>query len=430
MATPEQRHAWKERIRTESPEVLFPGTPRAFEVTPAEKIRYEANAAFGAVLVDDLVWLVSAEATVTEEELLKRQAMRAAALQTDEQRGHLENVTKRLIELMQQTKKIGRKEILHRIQSFSDIASAGTSSFRFSQLDPEDIEVTPFGAVVVTIRDQQLWENELGFLASANGIKLTTNKVPFTSSKQHMTFSRVIFVKSISDSLTDGYRSHELFHDLYHQVVEHEMISRYKMITQREIFSDLQNELLAYAISEEWQPQLSDLLNRREHVTDAKLRGQIQKEISSEFEMNSVSRKEAQERAAAYVQMLLQVQSELVRLYLIKNTDFTKWMGCILASAELKELAYHLTQIEPGPLDADTLISRNADGTVLFAEVSDFASHVIYYLLSVRHLDGLIHSVKSSLLQQESKINPNEAEIDEWRRLLKALEEYNKNIVL
>lgn len=427
MATPEQRHVWKERIRTESPEVLFPGTPRAFEVTPAEKIRYEANAAFGAVLVDDLVWLVSAEATVTEEELLKRQTMRAAALSTDEQRVRFEKCTKRLVELVRQTNTIGRKEILHRIQQYADVVTEGMSSFRFSHVSPEDIEVTSYGAVLVTIRDRHMWEDELEFLPTSSGLKVGTPQFEGTTTRQRDAFSRLIFLKAIGTEQEDSARPHELFHYLYRQVFVQEMTIRYATKTQRSTFSMLRNELIAYALSEEWQSGLRELLNRRDVGDDRLLRTKIKEEIAAELGTTSVS-KEGLAQVDEYGFMLLQAQSEITRLFLKRSTAFKDWIGCALVAEDVKELVYHLAQIEPGPLDADALIPRNADGTLPLPMARKLGYLATNYLLKVQNVDRFINSIEYSLEQEQKKSDPDTKVIDSWNALLVQLKKFEKDI--
>lgn len=184
------------------------------------------------------------------------------------------------------------------------------------------------------------------------------------------------------------------------------------------------------AIAGDWWPSLIWLLNRQELGEDNNLRKTVMQEIRNELLAKSVPKKEALQEAKEFGQMLSLVQSELVRLWLKKSNAFKQCIGCLLTCEELKECVYHLSSIDPEPLDADRLLSRNPDGTVSLKEAEDFGYSVTNHLLYVRHYDRLVASVELSLAEAKKQEKVDTQVVDQWTALLVRLKEYEKDIAV
>ncbi len=412
----EQQREWKREIKETEDLRLFSGTAKEFSITPGERLRYEADAAFASLLVDDLRWLSAQPSSLTEEVLLKHQAELSPLLQTDDQRRRVTAISEKLQVLLRQTAQIGRKELLHRLQQWIDHADQDVdtgSSIQLSAIDRRDIEVTPFGAILITVRDRHIWEDELEFSPTAYGMKMLFGPIKGMSTRLQEAMNRVVFFnESDGATIRPEQRSHELFHDLYHRVFKSSLNNRYRLPTQKTVFSELQNELIAYALSEQWNANLRDLLSsrwgQRGEKTNPQLRQLIKQRVLEEGVAAGVGEAEAMKIAQGFSRMIQRAQSEITRLSIKQSQAFTPALIAALSSGDMKELVYHLAQIDPEPLDPDVILPKNPDGTVFFDGALTFGRDIADHLFSVRHLGSLIDVIEQGLRVEAAKEHPRE----------------------
>lgn len=419
----EQQHVWKQEIKNGTPEVLFPGTSKEIIVSPVEQVRYKEHAKFGALLADDLAWAVSQDQGIDQVAIEQRFQILAGRGLTEDQRKRLGSVRDVLLRHYKMTKQVGRKELLHRVESAADRVSDGLVHFRLSHVDPDDIEITPFGAIVITIRDRRVWEEELEKSAEtmASTTRIDEELVKQLPSREREALERMIFLRATDDGpWQSAIRRHELFHDLYKRAFNPVMKVDYKNSEQVTYFRELRNELTAYAVSEDWQLKLSALLNWKQRIGNKHIREQIATRVEKEWVEDGAAEDEAHTQAKIFTGEINSLEYHLCRLSLSGSKAFTPWIHALIASESLKELVYHLSHIPSDPIDAAKIAIKQPGDEPIFSKAKDLVHWTSAKSLPVLHLDQLVESIRRRLDKEKSKDASSRA-VQNWQQLLEEI---------
>ncbi len=417
MATLEQSSTWLKTIRENVSEEIYGGTNRELVISPAEKIRYTENAKLGAVLVEDLEWLIEQDTNLTVEELAKRHAKIESSLTSDKQRSYFTDVKGRLEKKAEVTKKIGRTETLRRIQACLDgvatavLRQAGELErdeedrelfpFQLSTLDPRDVEVTTFGAVVITVRDEKIWTDQIGLPMTLRGVKMQGFAEEHLIPRAHLkAFGQVVFLFQSERVSPDAYRkirSHELFHHYYALAFEEGAAVAYPPGNKRAYFSMLKNELIAYTLGEEWQTSYRGLLNRGKDGTETDLLKFIQHSVMVEAVEGGQDLSAANKEADEFLRHMRCLRAELVRLSIKKSQAFKEMLTHLLAAESVKELAYHLSSIEAGPINPHKTVSKNAKGLFDDSGTEAFLKQSLQYGFQTEGMADFLAAIREQI---------------------------------
>lgn len=441
----ERQRTWKQELRETQPEVFFPGTELEMTVSPVERIRYRERARFGALLMEDLSWLLAREGKLDDAEIIQHHAVLMQQGLTEDQQHRLTLMHEMLLRQLHLTRSIGRQELLHRVQRFMDAKTNGLGAFRLTNVPHEDIEVTPFGAVVVTIRDRHMWEEELGFSPTSRGKKKrslqhTVDQIP---KRLREAYNRLVFVRARPDVDERLTRTHELFHDLYRLLFRKVLETDYRNPSMAWVFKDLKNELIAYGLSEQWQLHLAKLLNIKDphEGTDILngvfeqnevLRVRIAKNIERDYLLHGVTQEEAIVQTKRFTLDLRRLEYLLSKHALCRSQAFQPWLASLLVSGSVKELVYHLHATDPGFPDADLHITREPGGFVPYRPVKRLVRWSIFHAFPIAHLDRLVQSIQATLahdLKSLDGLTPEfipdlEGQISGWQTILERIERY------
>lgn len=418
----EQQRTWKREIKDGTPEILFSGTSKEIVVSPAEQVRYKEHVKFGTILTDDLFWAVSQDQALDETAIEERFQTLVDKSLTDDQRKRLAYVRDMLLRQYTITRQVGRTELLHRVESAADDISGGMEEFRLSNVDAEDIEITPFGAIVITVRDRRMWEEELGFPSATKGRKFTLNRklISLLTLRQREAVGRLIFVRA-NDSAqwSASVRKHELFHDLYRYVFQSVLKTDYVNPEEQRFFRELKNELIAYAISEIWQLKLCFLLNWKE-LGNKQMRKFVASLVEKAWVAEGVTVNEARARATVFTEEISAVEYHLCRLALSGSKAFVPWIHVLIASESVKELVYHLSHIPSDPIDAVKIAIKQPGGEPIFSRAKDLVHWASAKSLPVLHLDQLADAIRWRLDEEKLK-DPSSRAVQNWRQLLEEI---------
>ncbi len=416
----EQQRAWKQEIKQATPETVFSGTAREIVVSPAEQVRYKEHAKFGEMLVDDLLWATSQDQGLEEASIKQRfQALLDRGL-TEDQRKRLVFIQDVLLRQYTITKRVGRKELLRRVESAADRISGGLVEFLPSRINPEDIEVTPFGAIIITIRDRHMWEEELEFPENTRGktIQIDEEVLAVLPFRERETIERVILLRATDDGpLQFAVRRHELFHDLHKHAFNPVMKVEYENSEQAICFRGLRNELTAYAISQEWQLKLSALLNWKKQVGNKAIRERIASLVEKEWVSKGMTESEARAQAKTFISEIQALEYHLCRLALSDSKAFAPLMHVVITAESVKELVYHLSHIPSDPIDAVKAAIKQPSGEPIFPRALDLIRWASAKSLPVLHLDQLVESIHLKLDEERAK-NASSKAVQNWNQLL------------
>lgn len=347
----EQQRIWRQELRERQAEILFPGTKKELHVSPAEQIRYEEHAKVGALVAEDLRWIVSQDQSIQEAALNARFQAQIESGLTPDQTERLRVVRDKLLKQYHITQKVGRAELLHRVETAADRLSGGLVEFRPSNLPEEDREVTPLGAILFTIRDAHAWEDELGLQERTKGVTVRYDEemLATLSYRERDALRRVIFLRATDDGPQQAaVRRHELFHDLYEHVLKDSLKVAYTNPTQAKWFRKLQNELIAYAISGDWQVSLSALVNVQKQG-NKRVRERIAASIEESADVTGEAKEKLRAQAERFKNEISALEYHLCRLALSESTAFLPWIQALIAAESVKELVYHLSRIPSDP---------------------------------------------------------------------------------
>ncbi len=418
----EKQHVWKQEIKEGAPEVVRSGTSKEIIISPAEQVRYKEHAKFGAMLANDLQWAVSQDQALDEMAIEARFQGLANQGLIGDQRKRLESVRDLLLRQYAITKKVGRRELLRRVESAADRLTGGLVQFRPSNVDPEDIEITPFGAIIVTIRDRAMWEDELGYSEETKGSTVRIDeqdraKLPL---REREAIERMIFLRATDDGRwQSAVRRHELFHDLYGHVFNDVMKVDYKNAEQASCFRGLRNELTAYAVSEDWQLKLSSLLNWKQKIGNKRIRERIVSLVEKEWVADGMSEDEAHARAKTFTGEIAAMEYHLCRLAMGGSEAFAPWIHALIAAESVKELVYHLSHIPSDPIDV-AKIAIQPGGVPHFGKTTDLVHWASVKSLPVLHLDELVESLRRKLEIEKAKDASSRA-VQNWTKLLEEI---------
>ncbi len=288
----------------------------------------------------------------------------------------------------------------------------------------EDIEVTSFGAIICTVRDQLMWE-EIGLKSGTAGVTMILLDAGHLPARLRGVCQGIILIRDVYDEPLIDFkktRSHELFHFLFHLFLEKEMQVAYQNTVMKSTFLLLKNELLARSLTGEWGNELHHLLNARNGGTNQQVRKEVYKKIKKEYVQQHDWTSATKQKAGDYEMDIVRLESELTRLFLQESKEFSDWTSSLFTASSLKELVYHAARLGEPVLDANKAIPYTEEGTVDYWAVNRFLYWVSFLALPIRGFDKLTASVRRTLESIKAGEKMNGVSREEWEKLLEWME--------
>jgi hypothetical protein len=400
MVTQDQLASWMTKIREDPLEIIFKDTTKPLEVSPAEKIRYEENTRFGAAFLYAFHQIVKQDKHIsrTRIEYLFDQSMKDLS---QEQQLRARKV---------------REYILHHYDTAptkEEVVSSlpVTYPYLFRQpnrvatfLVPErDIEVTPLGAIVITIADEAIWDQEVIMSGHAIGkrcVELKGKNLP-------PMLERILLVRGDARvaKQKENTRVHELFHDLYGNVFQempHNI--RYPDPGRTDVAGRIKDEIIAYLLNQDWHWQASGLTGYS-RLLEQRLDINIAVSHAKKGVCDNYGFTDEQKAEPILNRFRVEIEAvcdELFRLQWAKAPAFDEALPKILAAQTLKEIAFHLHSIDGYVLRATELITR-VDGKIVDSFVVAGFDYIRKHQLKLSDINELKQQLEEEKRLEDAK---------------------------
>jgi len=449
----------KKRIIEEDNEVMFPENDfLKFKLTPAEKIRYEENSKLSETVFEEFNSLINGDIDLDS---IKERSERLMEKLSTKQQNIIRKITKKIINgggvvleglssnfkhdtLQDKYKKYGNSQA---VSYFYE----GVSSEIASKIKFQDIKLLPWGAVVVYVNDEETMNalygpeddkvKAQGFFKNGlfdRQVDSSVNNYPYINAQ----FKRTVYIRTdnISDKRVKEIEKHELFHELYKNILSDDQEIRYERYSDRALFGEIKNESMAYLMSEEWQYKLNPLstslrchegeneravtsFNRLyDYIVDYRLKEEFQKDNPEKFlaimgiseknlELIPDEKKEnIKKQAMLFLQEIVYCLREVVRLNYLESNKFEEAKKAILTAQSFKEMRYKLSRIEENtPLEPPIHFDlKNLSQEDNLNKALSFLENAIVFRLAIKNLDDLIIALKKR--KEEIKKSNNEVD--------------------
>lgn len=260
------------RAENETPETIQITPTREYSVSQTDKVRFEENARLSETLYD--VFYAMIDGKLSLEEVENELARRAPELSLPQQA---------LLSRIQEREKKGAgtaafntrlstaptlNEYYRMGHSFREFFYTGIArdGVDRAEISADDIILKPWGAVLVYVRNPETWkkvhrlegsEDSGGFIRMSDFGQIKEDIRDFSYINEQ--FNRTVFVRRFPETEEKDWKEaerHELFHELYANILSKEQKIQYKQKAKREIFSEVKNELVAYLIGGRWGTSL------------------------------------------------------------------------------------------------------------------------------------------------------------------------------
>ncbi|OGH64297.1 MAG: hypothetical protein A2821_01880 [Candidatus Magasanikbacteria bacterium RIFCSPHIGHO2_01_FULL_41_23] len=397
-----------------------------FNFSAKELKRYTENAKFAEAIYDDLYHFLDPDKEISEEFLTQRSNDILQSL-SKKQRNVFQKVINKVIELHRKTATADKPQIIDRFRRVRGSVGWSTDTILDS-----DFFITPFGSIVVKVRDKETWRQFAGSESTegtmGNNTIHSAIVFGFTAKKELNDDERLIAAdEAIRTTMVDANSprvqkniQHELFHDLYRQAIEqatectYDVLPKENMVDDRskatEFFLMIKNELIAYAIAGRWQldfrrlidgrtrEKLSIALTENKILDDESIRVYIQEKIEESIgkdkhdpEIEVVYKKIKDD---IMVNMAL-TQREIVRLELQESESFDQAIQVLLTAQDFKEVFYRLSKIDSGKeIDAMSIVKPSDNATTVnHIKIDNTMYRALYHKIPVKRLTELMELV-------------------------------------
>lgn len=431
----------KNTILQEKKEVFYPEDKfLKMEITPADKVRYKENTKLAEAVFEEFNALINGDINLysiekRSEELLKNL--------NPEQQELIRKITKKIIEgntsgIMfrdPDEESLQSKYLRNGKYQAIDYFHAGVSKKVSSTVKDSDIKLLPWGAVVVYINDEEAWKelykiedkkDALGFIKRYNfGGQVSYSKENHTYINEQ--FERTVYIKNYSEAKKSikEVEKHELFHELYNNVLVEYQKNEYSDSLEKRIFDEIKNESIAYLFSQIWEYRISSMLpsslNDRieglgdlfEYIYNDKIKKTLLKKYPEKFEMpydikeedfSLISQEEKQkieEKVRPFYREIGYFLREIIRLRYLESTKFEEATKILLTAQSFKEMKYKLSDLEKDKFVEPSIrinlkniendIDREGELNMAFS----FINNAITFRLPIKNMDELIITLKN-----------------------------------
>lgn len=372
--------------------------PGDIEVSPLERIRYNENRKFSAIVTADLAWLVTHRHTA-DAQSVRRKATDLCEQLTPSQRALFERVTQNIEAACLSDGRETPETIAQTFQRMRQLEPT------FPYVEAEDVQVTRFGTCELTVSPVEwyrLGRKDLGYVMR----ELPKNDRLQLDDRERGIILNTVFVKGSQEGEADEaeLRSreevlcHETFHLLNHRYIETETVPRYQDPVERDVFMMAKNEMIAYLFQGRWAYRLKDLFNSTwnkyvdprgdKHALDIQQDGgrEVIRRIEESLAENRPDDSHNEDEALDFYLEFYFVQRELARLSALRDPSIKEGIVAILGAQSFKEMGYNLSKIGPRDLSVENLFPEGADvRTVdpdLLMEISNFTKQLYEYKIS------------------------------------------------
>lgn len=387
----------REQVENLKPIVLEEGTRWERVITPADQIRFAENDRLAEVvygqmidLIDGRVDLQQLSGTMHEKEpdLSPRQNEILSRIYNNLQRHAAGPVIT--------TRHPERYKTLQQV--YKDNPSAACELFqRYAEaawkipphgISPEQVSITSWGAVVVKVTDPNTWHKliENNHSGDSDGFKMRVFFTPSINRDENSPYreeqdpryiqaqaNRTVVIKAfgLSSNEEQEILRHELFHELYDEVISPTYQSRYRNPAMDDTFRMVKNEMVAYALSRQWQTdekmyfpssmrKYGKLPNIEQMVTLDILHQQLPTADHDEINLDPPDKKladytaqlgptaaeKAAKDASNFVRDIATTWREIARLKLLRSHEYNQAAKAVLTAQSFKEIAYKLSRID------------------------------------------------------------------------------------
>ncbi|MBP9747694.1 hypothetical protein KBD13_02030, partial [Patescibacteria group bacterium] len=215
--------------------------------TPSEQVRYEENERFGALISQELLWLVRQTTTINLDELDTRCAA-AQECMTPQQQVVFEAVVRRI------------KHGIHFCQSFPkdrlpELVTTLKEARYITKRADVTTEVRPLSIVVSITANNGYGVTDHGGSIPLNDVFERVNADPLI--KEAMKYCIITHDENIRNvgraQGKEAVIAHELFHNLYKLMIAPEQHARYTDPQKKQLFIEGKDEILAYLTQGIWE---------------------------------------------------------------------------------------------------------------------------------------------------------------------------------
>lgn len=215
--------------------------------TPSEQIRYEANERFGALISQELLWLVRQTTTINLDELDARCAA-AQERMTPQQQAVFEAVMKRIKYGIRFCQSFPRDQLPQLVTSLKE------TRYITKRADVTT-EARPLSIVVSITGNNGYGVTDHGGSIPLNDVFQRVNADPLI--KEAMKYCVITHDENIRNlgraQGKEAVIAHELFHNLYKLMIAPEQHARYKDPQKKQLFTEGKDEILAYLTQGIWE---------------------------------------------------------------------------------------------------------------------------------------------------------------------------------
>lgn len=382
----------KERLH-KTEEVRLDDTPRfslesrpdkkiePITISAKEQIRYAENSVFAEAVYNEILWLFEQTGKIDPEEF-DRKATSIEVSLTTAQIAIFSRIRDRIRNDIENVAKIDQKTIEQIIQKAKEL------NYVPANVQP-GIEITPWGAIVLNV-DAKDWF-PFDFKAKhTEAFKITETSQQGVNDPELQKFvERTIVIKRTDDEKRNTkVKRHEFFHDVYRSAIEPEQPILYDNQTEKKLFSQIKDEILAYLIEGKWESYLRNLSFdvRMKSGSDGKdayglfmdLWGLVVRNIQKEGNTPELAENEADN----FTDMVWLLVREITRLY-YSQALVEEGIKAVLTAQDAKEAMYKLRMIgDRSRIDGEALwqVLRNEQKEMKYGQDGVYAEHIEYFL--------------------------------------------------
>lgn len=395
----------RKEVKRTKPELIASGTDFELTLSPAEKLRAEENYSFGESAFKAFDFFTQHSEDISRDDI-EHYVKNAPRSMSPIQRAIFGRVADRLIQSCERADEDYKQEgtelskRLFALLIMGRRAMQTLSHEKMSELyretknqadqgsktqdrppqpsspqlltDPElnlteipQITATDLGSFVIRVKNLEDWKllsdmdntGNIGFKQSINPLLRQLLVQQGFSEDQLDIMGRTVFVADIPEleDQIEQVKRHELIHDLYQLAIRPETKTTYSRTLEKEIFLGVKDEIIAYlAGNEYWNPDLRTLATPI--IAEACLDDPENIQYSPWELLESLAKKErnklgegtpGEERAAMFHQSMRTALREMARLHLLNSKTFDLALPALLGAQSFKEIAYHLSRLEP-----------------------------------------------------------------------------------
>jgi hypothetical protein len=289
---------YREAIEEKTPINLELNTRFERSISPAEQIRYDENTRFAEVIYDKMISLIDDKISIEElENELSETKKDLSVSQQKVMEKIYENILKESEGKVHRNgvslKSLYKERPLAPRDIFLNYMELAHKIQLSEKISLDDVSVMPWGAVVIKVRDKETWImiEKSKNLEEVDGFKMTDCFLISTNKSEGETYSEekdnryigkqanrtiLVYIGEKSEKEISQIIRHELFHELYDNVISPAHKNRYKNEKMDSIFREVKNEIVAYAIGNQWQT------NEKGYFPSSYTKFNVHKEVGQE----------------------------------------------------------------------------------------------------------------------------------------------------